>query len=36
MGKSHVLKVITEMQCYKLASAASTKSDKNYGAPPAY
>ena len=36
MGKSHVLKVITEMQCYKLPSAASTKSDKNYGAPPAY
>ena len=29
------MKVITEMQCYKL-SGASAKSDENYGAPPAY
>ena len=30
------MKVITEMQCYKLSGAASAKSDENYGAPPAY
>ena len=31
MAKGHVLKVITEMQCYKLPDAASAKSDENYG-----
>ena len=36
MGKGHVLKMITEMQCYKLPGAASAKSDENYGAPPTY
>ena len=36
MGKGHVFKMITEMQCYKLPGASSAKSDKNYGAPPAY
>ena len=36
MGKRHVLKVITEVQCYKLPGAASAKSAKKYGAPPAY
>ena len=30
------MKVITEMQCYKLPGAASAKSDENYDAPPAY
>ena len=36
MGKGHVFKRITELQCYKLPGASSAKSDKNYGAPPAY
>ena len=30
------MKLITEVQCYKLPGAASAKSDKKYGAPPAY
>ena len=36
MGKGHVLKVITKMQCYKLPGAPSAKSYENYGSPPAY